>query len=69
MNCMSRLPNAADSVGIPPMPSDRKVLVGLLILLGIGGALFPLTGATLLVMILLDLAVQRFSRRSDPAST
>ena len=51
------------------MPSDRKVLVGLLILLGIGGALFPLTGATLLVMILLDLVVQRFSRRSEPAST
>lgn len=59
----------AGRLGIPPMPSDRKVLVGLLILLGIGGALFPLTGATLLVMILLDLAAQRFSRRSDPAST
>ena len=59
----------AGRLGIPPMPSDRKVLVGLLILLGIGGALFPLTGATLLVMILLDLAVQRFSRRGEPAST
>ncbi|RLQ87037.1 PepSY-associated TM helix domain-containing protein [Notoacmeibacter ruber] len=49
--------------GVPPLPSDRKVFVGLLVLLGIGGIIFPLTGLTLLVMIALDLGWQ-WARRS-----
>ena len=46
------------SLGVPPLPSDRRVFVGLLVLLGIGGLLFPLTGLSMLVMIALDLIWQ-----------
>lgn len=59
----------AGRLGVPPMPADRRVLVGLFLLLGIGGALFPLTGATLLALILLDLAWQQIARRRQPATT
>lgn len=51
------------SLGVPPLPSDRRVFVGLFVLLGIGGALFPLTGIALAAMIALDLIWQRLSRR------
>lgn len=50
------------SLGIPPLPADRRVFVGLFLILGIGGALFPLTGLSLLVMIALDLIWQRLRR-------
>lgn len=49
------------SLGVPPLPSDRRVFVGLFVLLGIGGLLFPLTGLSLLVMIGLDLIWQWIS--------
>lgn len=52
------------SLGVPPLPSDHRVFIGLFVLLGIGGALFPLTGAVLTAMIVLDLIWQRLSRRS-----
>ena len=55
------------SLGVPPLPSDRRVFIGLLVLLGIGGALFPLTGLSLLVMIALDLIWQRATNRRRPA--
>ncbi|MDO5612407.1 MAG: PepSY domain-containing protein [Paracoccus sp. (in: a-proteobacteria)] len=58
----------AGSLGVPPLPSDRRVFTGLFILLGIGGALFPLTGLTLLAMIGLDLLAQRFLRRQRPGA-
>jgi len=48
------------SLGVPPLPSDKKVFVGLFVLLGIGGILFPLTGISLLAMLVLDLTWQRF---------
>lgn len=41
-------------LGVPPLPSDRKVFYGLFAILGIGGVIFPLTGASLVVMVLLD---------------
>ncbi|MDN2764735.1 hypothetical protein PAJ03_09285, partial [Campylobacter jejuni] len=44
----------SSSLGVPPLPSDRRVFVGLFVMLGIGGVLFPLTGLSLLVMIALD---------------
>ncbi|MBA4489295.1 PepSY domain-containing protein [Paracoccus sp. S1E-3] len=57
------------SLGVPPLPSDRRVFIGLFVLLGIGGLLFPLTGLTLLVMIGLDLAWQwGAGRRSGAAA-
>jgi uncharacterized iron-regulated membrane protein len=46
------------SLGVPPLPQDKRVLRGLLALLPIGGILFPLVGASLLVMLVLDLIVQ-----------
>lgn len=49
------------SLGVPPLPSDRRVFVGLFVLLGLGGLLFPLTGLSLLVMIGLDLIWQWIS--------
>ncbi len=41
-------------LGVPPLPSDRRTLGGIAALLAIGGALFPLVGASLLVMLTLD---------------
>ena len=42
------------SLGVPPMPQDRTVFRGLLVLLIIGGVIFPLVGASLVVMLALD---------------
>lgn len=47
------------SMGVPPMPADRRVFRGLLAILAVGGILFPLTGASLLVMLALDTATRR----------
>ena len=58
----------AGGIGVPPLPSDRRVFVGLFVILGIGGAPFPLTGLSLLVMIGLDLIWQRLGRRNTAAS-
>lgn len=48
------------SLGVPPLPTDRRVLYGLVALLALGGVAFPLVGASLLVMLVLDTL---FSRR------
>ncbi|GEO41866.1 sulfite reductase [Skermanella aerolata] len=42
------------SLGVPPLPSDRSVLRGVLAILMIGGVLFPLVGVSLVVMAILD---------------
>ncbi|MEJ5081336.1 PepSY-associated TM helix domain-containing protein [Ochrobactrum sp. MYb379] len=42
------------SLGVPPMPNDRRVFRGLLLILVIGGIIFPLVGASLVVMLVLD---------------
>lgn len=39
---------------MPPLPLECKVFTGLFVMLGIGVALFPLTGLSLPVMITLD---------------
>ncbi len=44
----------AGSLGVPPMPSDRRVFRGLLAILLVGGVLFPLVGASLVTMLALD---------------
>lgn len=44
----------ARAMGVPPAPADPRVMRGLLALLVVGGLLFPLVGASLLVMGLLD---------------
>lgn len=56
-------------LGVPPLPSDRKVFIGLFILLGIGGILFPLTGISLAVLIALDLAWQWISTTARPTQS
>ncbi len=50
------------SMGVPPMPKDPRVLRGLLVLLAIGGVLFPLVGASLIVMLAIDFLVRRLTR-------
>ena len=42
------------SLGVPPLPGNRKVFRGLLAILLIGGLIFPLVGASLVIMLLLD---------------
>lgn len=47
------------SLGIPPAPSDRRVMRGLLAIMVAVGLLFPLVGASLLAMLALDLVLTR----------
>ncbi len=48
------------SLGVPPMPTDPRVFRGLLLLLGLGGVVFPLVGLSLLLMITLDWLYSRY---------
>ncbi len=50
------------SLGVPPMPSDRRVFRGLIGLLAIGGILFPLVGLSFVVMLVLDGVYPLFRR-------
>lgn len=61
-----RRPSGA--MGVPPLPSDTRVFRGLIAILAIGGVIFPLVGASLLVMLALDLIQRRIVRRNRPAS-
>ena len=56
------------SLGVPPMPADPRVFRGLLAILFVGGVLFPLTGASLLIMLGLDMAVRRYTRGGQPSA-
>jgi len=51
------------SLGVPPLPQEKGVLRGLLVMLAIGGVIFPLVGASLLVMLMLDLIIQSRQKR------
>jgi uncharacterized iron-regulated membrane protein len=51
------------SLGVPPLPQEKRVLRGLLVMLAIGGVIFPLVGASLLVMLVLDLIIQSRQKR------
>lgn len=55
----------AGRLGVPPQPANRKLQAGVLALLLVGGAIFPLVGASMLVMALLDWLA--FARRMQPA--
>ncbi|MBP2299679.1 PepSY-associated TM helix domain-containing protein [Azospirillum picis] len=55
-----RRPNG--SLGVPPMPRDRGVMRGILAILAVGGIVFPLVGASLLVMLAFDWLVIRTPR-------
>ena len=49
-------------LGVPPMPSDRRVFRGLVGILAIGGIVFPLVGVSLLAMLMLDWLYSRTAR-------
>ncbi|MCJ8142000.1 PepSY domain-containing protein [Ancylobacter sp. A5.8] len=55
----------AGSLGIPPAPQDRSVMRGLVAMMAVVGLIFPLVGASLLVMLALDFL---FARRRAPVS-
>lgn len=42
------------SLGVPPLPSDRRTGIGLLAILGLGGIVFPLVGVSFAAMLVLD---------------
>ncbi|QFR32979.1 PepSY domain-containing protein [Ancylobacter sp. TS-1] len=44
------------SLGVPPAPADRSVMWGLIAIMAVVGLVFPLVGASLVVMLVLDLA-------------
>jgi len=53
----------AGGLGVPPWPADRRIAVGVTVLVLALGAVFPLTGLTILVMLVLDqlwLAIARW---------
>lgn len=49
----------AGSLGLPPAPAERRLMVGVAAILAIGGVIFPLVGASMLVMLVLDVALTR----------
>jgi uncharacterized iron-regulated membrane protein len=51
------------SLGVPPMPLDKRVFRGLIAILVIGGIVFPLVGLSLLIMLALDWFYSRTVRR------
>jgi uncharacterized iron-regulated membrane protein len=50
------------SLGVPPMPSDRRVFRGLIAILVIGGIVFPLVGLSLAVMLAMDWVYLKMAR-------
>jgi len=56
----------AGSLGVPPAPADPSVMRGLIAVMATVGLIFPLVGASLVVMVLLDLA---FARRRPKLRT
>lgn len=53
-----------DAMGVPPLPADKRVFRGLIAILVVGGVIFPLVGASLIVMLLIDwLIVQRLQEK------
>lgn len=56
----------AGSLGIPPAPTDPSVMRGLIAIMALIGLIFPLVGASLVVMVLLDFA---FARRRTRVRT
>jgi len=55
----------AGRLGVPPSPANRKLQAGVFALLMVGGAVFPLVGASMLVMALIDYLA--FARRPAQA--
>lgn len=59
----------AGSLGVPPMPREKRMLWGVLAILAIGGMIYPLVGASLILMALFDvLLFQRATKRTAVAA-
>ncbi|MFC6489291.1 PepSY-associated TM helix domain-containing protein [Nitratireductor sp. GCM10026969] len=54
------------ALGIPPLPNDGRAFRGLLAILAVGGLIFPLVGASLIVMLILDRAFVSYRRFRAP---
>lgn len=64
----------AGSMGVPPLPGERNAFAGILVILAIGGIVFPLVGAALLTMLAMDIVIVRLARamhrrRTSPSAT
>ena len=64
----------AGSMGVPPLPGQRGAFAGILVILAIGGIVFPLVGAALVTMLAMDILVVRLTRamrrrRTSPSAT
>ena len=55
------------ALGVPPLPSNRRLLRGVVAILALGGVIFLLVGLSLLAMLVLDRAFVRLARRRFPA--
>jgi len=44
-------------LGTPPMPSDRRIAAGLLVLIVVLGLLLPMAGVTLMAALVIDLLI------------
>lgn len=56
----------AGSLGVPPMPADKRVVRGLLAILFVGGLVFPLVGISLVIILTLDWVYTRLKSRRIP---
>jgi uncharacterized iron-regulated membrane protein len=56
-------------LGAPSRPANRRAYLGLAIVVVPLGLIFPLVGASLVAVLLFDLAFQRFIRAMRPAAT
>ncbi len=57
----------AGGLGVPPLPADPRVLRGVVAVLAAGGVLFPLVGASLLVVLAADTLLRRRTAAATPA--
>ncbi|MDP2698741.1 PepSY domain-containing protein [Thalassospira sp.] len=56
------------SMGVPPLPRNRRTLYGVTVIMAIGGVIFPLVGASMIVVLVLDrLFAQRPRTVTRPA--
>ncbi len=49
-------------LGTPPMPSDKRIAAGLLVLIVVLGVLLPMAGVTLLAALFVDALLSRIRR-------
>jgi len=52
------------ALGVPPLPTKRSRIYGVAAILGLGGLLFPLTGASFLAILLADYLLTKGMRQA-----